>query len=84
MHKGEAVIPKEYNPANNLSSFDIADYSPITQVLTWGFEYLAKKIEDLDIRVNQVADTESTQPARVPTETSEEKLFRLTGMETYL
>lgn len=84
LHKGEAVIPKEYNPANNLSSFDIADYSPITQVLTWGFEYLAKKIEDLDIRVNQVADTESTQPARVPTETSEEKLFRLTGMETYL
>lgn len=49
-----------------------------------GIEYLAKKIEDLDIRVNQVVGTESTQPARVPTETSEEKLFRLTGMETYL
>lgn len=57
IHKGEAIIPEKYNPigvngqtkasAKNVSSGN----EDVVEILKWGFEYLGKKINDLEVKV---------------------------------
>lgn len=82
LHKGEMVVPKEYNPYNSLSNFDVADYSPLIKVLQWGFEYLGRKVDALELQVNPVIEKESERAPTFDNETLEQKVFRLTGLET--
>ena len=45
IHKGEMIIPADKNPIKGGTSIPINDNSEVVQVLKWGFEFLAKKLE---------------------------------------
>ena len=82
LHKGEAVVPKDQNPYNKGGSFtpissasSMGGSDEIVQVLKWGFEYLAKKLDD-----NAPSDTQPTAVASPARNFTTGDVFRLGGM----
>lgn len=57
VHKGEMIVPAKYNPINAPeSSSSNLSLEEVIAVLKNGFQFLGKKIEDLEIKVNTVVD----------------------------
>lgn len=46
LHKGEMVVPKEFNPANNGKVLGGEDLGEIIKLLKWGFDFLGKKLSE--------------------------------------
>ena len=47
LHKGEMVVPKEYNPINSGTTIPTdTDLTELMQLLKWGFEYIGKKLDE--------------------------------------
>ena len=47
LHKGEMVVPKEYNPINSGTTIPTGtDLTELMQLLKWGFEYIGKKLDE--------------------------------------
>lgn len=47
LHKGEMVVPKEYNPINSGTTIPTGtDLTELMQLLKWGFEFIGKKLDE--------------------------------------
>jgi flagellum-specific peptidoglycan hydrolase FlgJ len=55
LHKGEMVVPKEFNPASNGKVLNGEDLGEIIKLLKWGFDFLGKKLSE-----EKIVQTKST------------------------
>ena len=47
LHKGEMVVPKEYNPINSGTTIPTGtDLTELMQLLKWGFEFIGRKLDE--------------------------------------
>lgn len=46
LHKGEMVVPKEFNPASNGKVLNGEDLGEVIKLLKWGFDFLGKKLSE--------------------------------------
>ena len=49
------IVPKKANPLVNGTNIDFGDVNEdVVKTLKWGFEFIAKKLDNLDGRVSEV------------------------------